>query len=386
MNPAWARYVSVAVLLVAVGPGPVRAEDRQLDRTRKDLESVQSRIESTASALEDKQQAARRLLRQLDEVERRLQQAARKVRDSETRLQALKVEIGGEETAVQQGRQQIRGLEGQLNKRLTALYKGGDSPILKMLFSSQSPAELLENYTFMQRLVVHDRELLAAYRKAVAGNEARLARLAGLREDREQAFQQQTAEEVRLRQASSEKSRLLKQVRQDEASLAVLLAELEERAARLSALVNKLESAKAEAYTGEAGAFRAQKGKLDWPVRGQIRTRFGPGVHAEFGTRYDSHGIEIRVSDQQPIQSVWDGQVVFANAFRGYGNLLIVDHGAGFYSLYAQASRLLKEVGARVSRGEPVAVSGFEGGDTVYFEIRQGGSPEDPLTWLRNRP
>jgi len=385
----WSTYLWLGLLvLVMICSGRAHADDAQkrIDHTRQNLESVRTRIDSTTAALEEKQQAARELLQQLRKVDRRLKRAAAKLRQTEAKITDLKAEIKVEESALDKGRRQIKSLERQLQQRLVALYKGGDTQALKMLFSSQSPSELVENYTFLQLLVDNDREMLSAYRSAVAVNQKRLDNLAGLKATEEKTVRQQRAESQQLQQARNDKSGLLKKAKKDEVALAELLSELEEKAARLSALVGKLETDKPGAYTEAAGGFDRQKGQLDWPVKGKILTGFGKGVHAELGTQYDSHGIEILVTGQQPIQSVWNGQVVFANAFRGYGNLMIIDHGDGYFSLYAQAAKLLKAVGARVSRGETVAYSGYDGGDTVYFEIRQGGTPENPTAWLRSRP
>jgi septal ring factor EnvC (AmiA/AmiB activator) len=361
------------------------AEPQNLQQTREDLESVRSRIDTTTSELADTRRTASHLLQQLKDVEHRLKRVGSRIRQTEAKIRTINADIATEETAVTSGLKQINQLEIQIQQRLIALYKGGEIQVLKMLFSSQSPAELVENYLFLQLLVDNDRGLLTAYRSAVAVNEKRLLHLAQLKKTQEAAFQQQQQDKTALQQASSEKSRLLKKVKSDEVALAELLTELEEKAARLSSLVKKLESAKPRIYTEKPSHFLVQKGRLEWPITGKILTRFGKGIHPELGTEFVSHGIEIEARGSQPIHSVWGGKVVFANAFRGYGNLMILDHGAGYYSLYAQASRLLKKVGANVAKGEIIAYSGFEGGDAVYFEIRQGGSPEDPLTWLRHR-
>jgi murein hydrolase activator len=383
----FATYFKVCLLLaVFSAPGTIRAAEQQkLLQTRQDLKSVRSQIETTTSELEDKQLTARTLLQQLKDVEQRLKLTGRRIKQTETQIKTLNAEIGAEETALSDGRMQINQLESQVQQRLIALYKGGETQGLKMLFSSQSPAELVENYLFLQLMVENDRDLLTAYRSAVAVNEKRLQHFAQLKKSQEATFRQQQDDNNTLQKAGSEKTRLLKKVKSDEMALSVLLTELKERASRLSSLVKKLESIKPRTYTEKSSDFLAQKGRLDWPVAGKIRTRFGKGIHPELGTEFESHGIEIEARGLQPIHSIWRGKVVFANAFRGYGNLMILDHGAGYYSLYAQASRLLKDVGTEVAKGETIAYSGFEGADTVYFEIRQGGTPEDPASWLHHR-
>jgi len=377
--------VAPALLMGLAGVVPAAA-DQRLNQSRRDLESIRQQIEQTSVSLEEKQRAARRLTDQLDRVEHDLRQARLKAAKLQVRLKDLQLEIGQAEQEISQGKARIQDLQEEVRQRLVALYKGGDAQLVKILFSPRPPAEIFENYDFLQRLVRHDRKLIGGYLEQVERNQQHLADLDRLQAERKQALRQFRAEEERLEASGSQKKSLLARVRKDQDALALMLADLKERAERLSGLVKRLESQKPESYTEKSTAFASRKGHLHWPVKGSIRLGFGQGVHPELGTRYDSHGLEIEVRGVVPIAAVWTGQVIFANQFRGYGNLVIVDHGDGFYSLYAQASRLTKGVGERVAEGETVAYSGFDGGDAVYFEIRRGGTPLNPADWLTARP
>jgi septal ring factor EnvC (AmiA/AmiB activator) len=120
-------------------------------------------------------------------------------------------------------------------------------------------------------------------------------------------------------------------------------------------------------------------------VAGEIVTPFGPREHPRFRTVTVSNGIEIRAPAGTDVQAVAGGRVVFAGWFRGYGKMLILDHGDQFYTLYAHAAELYKAVGEAVRQGDRVASVGDTGtlGDPVlYFEIRQAGKPLDPADWL----
>lgn len=365
---------------------PVGAAGQEhLEQTREDLQQVREKIEQTSAGLTARKQAAQKLLRELQEVNRSLGKARERVRSLGKKLQQLEEQIGRQRTALEEGRAKSAALEGQVRERLIALYKGGDVQWLKILFSARSPAAISEDYHFLQRLAQRDRDLLDRYRELVRQNEEQLAELNRLRDEQTQAIAQRRGEEAALQKNRGEKQRLLDKARKDQETLALVLAELEAKAASLSSLVKKLETEKPRTYTEFQTSFASQKGRLSWPVAGPVKLGFGPGRHPDLGTRYDSHGIEIGVTGETSIAAVWDGQVIFANQFRGFGNLLILDHGDGYYSLYAQASRLLHRVGDRVARREPLAYSGFEGSDVVYFEIRQGSTPLDPLAWLNQR-
>ncbi len=137
------------------------------------------------------------------------------------------------------------------------------------------------------------------------------------------------------------------------------------------------------ADAGLAGrVFASLRGKLKLPVRGEILGRFG-AAREEGGATWK--GLFIRAAEGQPVRTVADGRVVYADWLRGYGNLLIIDHGGGYLSLYGHNETLDKQVGERVSAGEAVASVGSTGGaeeSGVYFELRQDGKPFDPMRWV----
>jgi septal ring factor EnvC (AmiA/AmiB activator) len=130
----------------------------------------------------------------------------------------------------------------------------------------------------------------------------------------------------------------------------------------------------------------AQKGRLTLPVKGTIVERFGRHKHPEFDSFTFSNGISVTAPAGTPIHAVFDGEVIFADYFKGYGNMIIVDHGGGFFSLYAHAASVAKKVGSKVARNDVLASVGdvdSSKGPLLYFEIRYQGKPVDPAPWFR---
>jgi septal ring factor EnvC (AmiA/AmiB activator) len=193
------------------------------------------------------------------------------------------------------------------------------------------------------------------------------------------------------------------QVKQDKQGYLASLKQLQANARRLQEMVEKLEAASRKSYTAKSEkktgrgqpqplpavpdrGFASQKGRLSLPVKGEITERFGKHKHPEFNSYTFSNGISVAAPNGAEIRAIYDGKVIFADYFKGYGNMLIIDHGGGYFSLYAHTSRIVKKVGADVSRNEVVAsvgdldsIKGF----MLYFEIRQQGKPIDPSPWLR---
>jgi septal ring factor EnvC (AmiA/AmiB activator) len=119
-----------------------------------------------------------------------------------------------------------------------------------------------------------------------------------------------------------------------------------------------------------------------------VLTRFGMQRHPQFKTMVFRRGIEIAVREGEPVRAVSDGQVAYADWYKGYGKLVIIEHGPGFYSLYGNLSRLDLNKGDPVSRGQVLGLAGETGslkGAKLYFEIRRNGEAQDPLVWLAKR-
>jgi septal ring factor EnvC (AmiA/AmiB activator) len=385
MNILWhgrhAMAMTWCLLLLLATP----ASASELDEGRRKLEEIQRRIARTAKNLEAKQTAERSLAADLQTVETEISRLGAKLAEQKRRLAALGAEIAAGEESAAAARRAAAASEFDVRRRLAALYKSGETGMVKILFTPASPAQMAEDYDFLGRVVRRDRELLANYRRQLTELQAALERLAALRREQQASLAALAEHQKTARQAARLKTELLEQVRDDRQALAAALAELRERAGRLAGLVKKLESEKPREYSEKTGLFATGKGRLPWPVDGGIRVGFGAARHPELGTMYDSHGIEIAAVGEKPIRAVGSGRVLFANWFKGYGNLLIIDHGDSYYSLYAQAARLSKKVGDLLATGDILGYSGLEGSKGVYFEIRRGGTPLDPLPWLQPR-
>jgi murein hydrolase activator len=131
--------------------------------------------------------------------------------------------------------------------------------------------------------------------------------------------------------------------------------------------------------------FRPFQGVLPWPARGPISSRFGRQPSSRFGTSIVRNGIEIAIPDEQPVRTVHEGVVAFADQFTGYGNLVIVEHGEGTFSLYGHLSAMQVPKGAQVAALAVLGRSGRNpnGVPALYFELRVDGKPVDPLQWLQ---
>ena len=203
----------------------------------------------------------------------------------------------------------------------------------------------------------------------------------------QQTFQQQKDKKKQLAKNRNQRKQLISTIRRDTTSLSGLLAELEDRSARMTELIQTVEKKQALAYRPlmNSRSFLSGKGNIPWPSSGAVRSNFGTQKDKSFGSQIKSNGLVIAAVAGTRIKAIWPGRIAFSSPFKGYGNLIIIDHGNQYYSLYAQAAHLNLAVGTVVAQGDIITTSGFEGRDSYYLEIRHGGTPVDPRKWLAHR-
>lgn len=340
-----------------------------------------------------------------------LKEILRNLERKESDLGRLSLDLHGvESTLVHTGKniQKVTAEAGhkriEIEKRLSSLYKAGELGALRMFFSSESFPQLAENIRYMKSVIDNDKRIFLEYNQKIdqlKGLKAELERDA-LKKERIMTGIAQKKREIEAEK--SKKTAFLGKVRQDRKSYETSLKELQANAVRLQAMITRLNALSRRnqaARQGKTGSklkplaelppvpdrgFASQKGRLSLPVRGNILESYGKHKHPEFNSFTFSKGLSIAAAPGTEIKAIYEGSVIFADYFKGFGNMMIVDHGGGYFTLYAHASRLTKKVGADVSRHETIGAVGdvdSSKGHMLYFEIRHQGAPVDPAGWVR---
>lgn len=215
---------------------------------------------------------------------------------------------------------------------------------------------------------------LAARNVELADRQRRLGEMRRVVEDRRRA----------VAAALAQKEKVLVSLRSQESGSEQRLTELEEKARRLERLITLLsQQAAGGVVTQDIRSFR---GALPWPVDGKVIEHFGRQRDPKFNTLTTNNGLKITAAPGNPVRAVFQGTVLFSQWFKGYGNLIILDHGNRVFSLYGNLKSSGVAVGDSIAAGQTIAGVG-ESEDTppgfLYFEIRQDNRPEDPQKWLR---
>jgi septal ring factor EnvC (AmiA/AmiB activator) len=328
----------------------------------------------------------RAVLEQLEDVDRRLQSVTRE-REAARRAVALaKRRLAEVEPELELARIELANTQKALAARASALYRAGEIGPLRVIFSSSSLQELLARASALRVLVRHDANLVARY-----GEER--DRLAGLQEKASQAVHDQATADAnltrvvaQLRDERKNKGEILAGLRKDRTSERRLLLELEQAAQALEETIRTL-GARAEASDSglRHSGFAGRRGLLAPPVTAEISDHFGRVVDPDYQTQTFRSGVDFAAPAGAPVRSVASGIVRFAGWFRGYGRIVIVDHGDGFHTISGHLDEIDVEVGNPVEEGQmlgTVGETGSLGGPSLYFELRRDGKPIDPTPWL----
>jgi septal ring factor EnvC (AmiA/AmiB activator) len=362
-----------ALLLAAANP------QAQLDalRTRRAAEEAAARELSRREVS---------VLDALGDAQRTAAEAEGKARRAEADLALAEERLRGARADEAVADRRLRQAQGELRPRLAARARMGRAGELRILAASPSFAELVRRRYLLDRILEHDAGIIRVAREAL---EAR----ARAREARQEEAQRR---EGLAREAAERRGEARMQLERRRAILSLLRGQraLHERAAQeASAQEQKLAeflAALPPPRTGDAGyrGFGQLRGRLPRPVDGTVEVPFGRVVNPRFKTVTVQNGVELHAAAGAPVRAVAPGRVVYAGWFRGYGNLVIVDHGEGYYTLAAHLASMSTAMGEDVGAGALLGTVGDTGsmrGPSLYFELRERGRPVDPGAWLAPR-
>lgn len=353
-----------------------------LNGNRTKLEQITARIDRAEADLRNKKKTELNLSRELALLNRTLQQVKKEVGIAVAEQKKVRTKIIKQKTIVRASETSVKQTGKRLKNRLVALYKEGEAGALKVIFSADSPTEMVQQYHYLTKVLEYDRELLDEFRQAITEQQQQLEQLKQLEQEKTILVKKQKDQQLVAEKGRKLQARLLRQAQKDKSRLAEEVKQLKRNAARLKKLIANLKKAPEVESLPIAKSFAVGKGKLGWPVTGQVSIGFGKQKDSKLGTYYDSNGIEILVPVGSPVRAVAAGKIVFADYFKGYGNLYIISHPGGYHTLYAQTDQMRKQLNEQVAAGEMIGRSGLGGRDNIYFEIRSKGSPVNPLSWL----
>lgn len=347
----------------------------ELDALKQNIESISRRLEAERARRKSEQDELARIEQDLARIALELRNTRTELAQARERERELQDRAGELETTVEARRR-------ALGEQLRIAYRIGRQSRLKALLNQEDPAEI-------SRVLALHGYLGRARLDAIAALNRELQRLEAVRAEQRQVATRlqslaarQAAAKAGQDEALARRQSALEALDSSIRDQAERLAEMREAAAELEALLGELASALADIPPEtEIEPFAELRGKLPMPIDAPVRAAFSDVRSGN--VTWQGWLIETEVG--APVNAVAYGRVAYADWLRGYGMMLIVDHGDGFMTLYGQNQSLIAEVGDWVAPGEVIALAGNTGGNSapgLYFQIRRDGQPVDPARWV----
>lgn len=300
-------------------------------------------------------------------------------------LAAVQSQISGVTNDIESTEKKIRTQKDWIRRKLRAMNKIGYSgDAIVLLLSAQDVPQMLRAWKYLERMSVREQHVLNDYRMNYEilnkKNQELQTLKAGLFQN-QKAIRTKEKELMRKKQA---KEMLLASLRLEKTTSEKELAALNEASKRLRKLIE--ESSKTATYSGRG--FLKLKGKLPWPVSGQVALPYGEQKDLQFNTPVFRNGIHIKTRPRENTKAVHQGKVIFADNFKGFGNLVIINHGSNYHTLYGNLSEIFSHVGDIIKKDQvigKVGTSGLLHAPGLYFEIRYKGKPLNPSQWLAKK-
>jgi len=354
-------------------PSPSVGDPQQLERVRERRAALEKELARMRGE-------ERSLLGEVEQLELELRLRTDELTEIQLTLRKTRAELDAAVVRVAKLEGSLAAARPALAAHARALYKLGDMSYVRLLLSIDKPSDFFRGYRFVSTLARNDNARVAAFRRDLAALAAEKA-----------ALEQRTRESIDLRnrlvstrrsldRQRARKTELLTSLVEKKETNAAYVEELAQAEGRLQQMLGGL--AGDEAVAVPMGAFR---GSLPWPVEGKVLAGFGRRKHPRFDTYTVHNGLEIEAAPGTRVRAVHGGTVVFADRFRGYGLLVVIDHGGKHHSLYAQLGEAAVRQGQAVAAGDVVGTAGEGGGEGpgLYFEMRYQGRAEDPADWLK---
>jgi len=380
---------------VVHGQRTMQNTESNLLQKQKKMRRLKEGLHQQRSLIRSSEKKETSLLADLDRITTQLKNKKKK-------LDALQQQLSGYETKISLMQADIdiltrkgKKTREHIKKRLAAYYKIGDIGMLNVTFSSKSLPDILNFQGYYQRMLKEDQQTLRYYSTQLQDLQRVKDDLAVQKEAVTTVMTDILNHQQQLTKTKQQRNKLLASIRTEKKLYKRALREIEGAAQELTATIEKIrkkkeDEAKPEKKTIKAPPlkryrFAEQRGKLSPPLKGKIATFFGRSKKAKFGATLIADGIDISSEEGAAVRAIYHGRVAYVGTLRGYGKLMIIEHGDQYYSLLSRAETFYQKKGDKIISGEIVGVMGDQSGllnEGLHLEIRHGTTPLDPLKWL----
>ncbi|MBF0330129.1 MAG: peptidoglycan DD-metalloendopeptidase family protein [Nitrospirae bacterium] len=395
-----ALFLSVASSIIftlfffPVGAHSKNPQD-EYKQIQKDLQTQRKKLESANRMERSVLEELRKTTSELNNIEEQLSAQRKKTKKIQAAIIAVQEDIEANKKGIQTQ-------ADYLKKRLRALqrlHKSNDA--LLVIISGLDEAKTLRITKYFNDISRHDRKIIEKYQETVRVLDDKQEKLKRLSSELKSEEKKLSAMEESLKHKKAERETLLVSVRKEKKSYQQMIRELQESSQKLLRIIQdseqheketkkkrtkKVKPGVKEEEPEDDSTFGRLKGRLPWPANGTVAIQYGTQMDPLFNLPVFRSGIHIKAAHGSTVKAVAEGKVVFAEEFKGYGQLVIISHGGNYHTLYGNLARIFSSKGAIIKENETLGSVGESttlGTSGLYFELRYKGKPLDPRQWLK---
>ncbi len=386
------RKIGVVLLILLWAPWgiPGAESGKKIETLKKKVKDINRKIKKGKADIKTFARKENEIINSLNQADRSLSRARRQVAASRADLAMLEKKIRQIRAESESLTRQIGSTEDYASGRMVALYKLGRLGKMNVLASADSVTDFFQRKIALERILAYDQTVL----EDLSGNKATLQKLlADLNARKKKRLSLEATYKAQIKEMAdkrAKRSELLTHIRGKKSLTLASIKSLKQSEKNLDQKIKKLmQQARQRSEKSKkmsSGKFSSFKGLLKLPVKGKITGFFGSYKNTEFDVMNFRSGIDIKAKRGEPIHAVCAGRVLYASWFKGYGNMLIIDHGNHYCTLYAHTDKIFKKSGDAVEAGEVIGTVGDTGsmkGSQLHFQVRHHGESVDPVKWLK---
>ena len=369
---------------------PLFADGNNTEETRKKLEKINAEIKEKINKQYKLYEEEKNLLFQiqrydqkLDEKKNALKSYNKKLVEIENSINSLKSQMGYSNT-------EMAKIEQNLKKSVLQVYREGKYKNLKLVMSAVSLKDFVKKYNYLLMLAKRDVELRNKLMNQKTSYNTARRNLEANYDNYERLKANANKKEAEILAEQANKKKLLRGILTEKVMFEQAIKEMRNQSVKLEELAREIEVKAKQVITVDnsliGGDILKNKGKLSFPVKGSIVSGFGRYKHPKFNVYINNNGIEIAAKQDQEVIAVFEGVVLFADWFKGYGKTVLIDCGNNVITVYGHFSDIQVNIGQKVAGKQIIGKAGENVSSetpTVYFEIRKDGKPENPAEWLK---
>ncbi len=385
-NPRFRLLLIILLALSFIAADAVYSPAQAVN-ARKKLSEIRQKIKSKKEKIRESIKKERSVSDRIEDINRSIKEQSVELKSYDSKISRTKSKIRALTNEIDRLKSKLYKKQGHLKERLIALYKqqyGGNALVL---ISARDNQDLIRKSKYISLLAYYDNKVISRYSGEITEINAKKQKLEGLNSQLTRQKDHARTVQKHLRSDRVRKDKLLAMIRSKRNAYEKSVRKLEESSRKLQRMISRMKKKKLpRSITGKG--FAASRGRLPWPVKGRIVTPYGKHKDPEYNITVFRNGIEIKPGRGEKPRAIAGGRVVYADWFKGYGLLLIIDHGSGYHSLYGNLSGIFLKTGDILIEGTVVGKIGKSNVlnyPALYFEIRHKGKPVNPVKWLKRK-